>query len=187
MGQHAELASNSPCIRGDSRRGIELRTSCLLACIVLFSAGLWRYWVSYSPSDFVFRGPESFRLAHNLYDTGNFANPFGALATGPSAHLSPVLPEFLALLMKVFGDRSAGIYAIKLAAAPVLSLQLALFPVFSRILFRKVFRDSFTFGKTSRGVVLTRDLQRAFRFSPRGAHDDDIASAHTQSSLARAG
>jgi hypothetical protein len=36
--------------------------------------------------------------------------------------------------MKVFGDGSTGIYAIKLAAALVLSLQLALYPVFSRML-----------------------------------------------------
>jgi hypothetical protein len=115
--------------------GARLRTSYLLACcIVLFSAGLSRYWVSYEPSNVVPRQPESFSLAHNLYDTGKFANPFGALDTGPSAHLSPVIPSFMALLMKVFGDKSTGIYAIKLAAALVLSLQLALYPVFSRML-----------------------------------------------------
>ena len=134
MSQHAELASSSPYIRGDRRRGIELRRSCLLACIVLFSAGLWRYWVSYAPGDSVFHEPEVFRLAHNLYDTGKFANPFAALATGPSAHLSPVLPSFLALLMKEFGKGSTGIYAIRLAGVLVLSLQLALYPVFSRML-----------------------------------------------------
>ena len=134
MSQHAELASSSPYIRGDRRRGIELRTSCLLACVVLFSAALGRYWVSYSPGDSVFHGPEIFRLAHNLYDTGKFANPFGALATGPSAHLSPVLPSFIALLMKVYGKGSIGIYAIRLAGVLVLALQLALYPVFSRML-----------------------------------------------------
>jgi hypothetical protein len=153
---------------------------------VLFSAALGRYWVSYSPSDSVSAGPESFRLAHNLYNTGKFINPFGALATGPSAHLSPVLPSFLALLMKVFGHRSAGIYAIKLAAALVLSLQLALFPVFSRILFRKIFRNPYTSGKTSLPATLTRDVQRIFWFSPWGTHNDVITSAYTQSSVAKA-
>jgi hypothetical protein len=65
------------------------RKSCLLACIVLFSASL---------------------------------------------RLSPVFPAFLGLMMKVFGDKSTGIYAIKLAAALILSLQLALYPVISRML-----------------------------------------------------
>jgi hypothetical protein len=110
------------------------RAFCLLVCIALFFAALSRYWVSYVPTDSVSREPESFRLAHNLYDNGKFANPFAALDTGPSAHLSPVFPSFVALLMKVFGDGSAGIYAIRLAATLVLSLQLALYPVFSRIL-----------------------------------------------------
>ena len=105
----------------------------LLTCIVLFSASLSRYWVSYDPSDSV-RGAENVRLARSLCDTGKFANPFAALDTGPSAHLSPVFPAFLGLLMKVFGDKSAGIYAIKLAAALILSLQLALYPAFSRML-----------------------------------------------------
>jgi hypothetical protein len=39
----------------------------------------------------------------------------------------------VALLMKVLGDGSAGIYAIRWAATLVLSLQLALYPLFSRI------------------------------------------------------
>jgi hypothetical protein len=114
--------------------GVRRRAFCLLVCIALFFAALSRYWVSYVPTDSVIREPESFRLAHNLYDNGKFANPFPALDTGPSAHLSPVFPSFVALLMKVFADGSAGIYAIRLAATLVLSVQLALYPVFSGIL-----------------------------------------------------
>ena len=74
--------------------------------------------------------PEASRLAHSLYDEGTFANPFASLDTDPSAHLAPVFPAFLALLMKVFGDLSTGAYAIKLAAVLILSLQLALYPLF---------------------------------------------------------
>ena len=106
----------------------------LLACVVLFLVSLWRYWLSYDPSDSVPHSPETYLLARSLYGTGKFANPFAPLATGPSAHLAPVMPAFLALLMKVFGDKSAGIYAIKLAARLILSLQLALYPMFSRML-----------------------------------------------------
>jgi hypothetical protein len=103
-----------------------------LASLVLFVASLTRYWVSYDPTGSVPWDPESLRLAHGLYDKGAFANPFMALDTGPSAHLAPVFPAFLALLMKLFGENSTGIYAIKLVAALILSLQLALYPVFSR-------------------------------------------------------
>ena len=110
------------------------RTFCLLGCIALFFAALLRYRVSYVPTDSVIREPESFRLAHSLYDSGKFANPFAALDTGPSAHLSPVFPFFVALLMKAFGDGRASIYAIRWAATLVLSLQLAVYPLFSRIL-----------------------------------------------------
>src|SRR5580700_1983797 len=98
--------------------GVRRRAFCLLVCIALFFAALSRYWVSYVPTDSVIK----------------FANPFAALDTGPSAHLSPVFPSFVALLMKVFADGSAGIYAIRLAATLVLSVQLALYPVFSGIL-----------------------------------------------------
>src|SRR5580704_4415893 len=82
------------------------RTFLTLACTTLFFAALSRYWVSYAPTDSVIREPESFRLAHSLYETGKFSNPFAALDTGPSAHLSPVFPSFVAMLMKLFGDGS---------------------------------------------------------------------------------
>ena len=62
----------------------------------------------------------------NLYDTGNFANPFVPLDTGPSAQLTPFYPVFLAMLMKIFGTKSIGLYAMELSAALMLSLQLAL-------------------------------------------------------------
>jgi hypothetical protein len=110
--------------------------ACVAGCVVLFAASLVRYWARYDPRSAVpwKLGPESLRLAYSLYSTGQFANPFVPLATGPSAHLSPVFPAFLALLMKVFGDGSAGMFTMQLAAALILSLQIALFPVISRTL-----------------------------------------------------
>jgi hypothetical protein len=103
-----------------------------LASVVLFLACLSRYWVSYDPAGSVPREPESFRVAHSLYEKGTFANPFVALDTGVSAHLAPVFPAFLALLLEIFGGNSVGIYAIQLTEVLVLSVQLALYPVFSR-------------------------------------------------------
>lgn len=111
------------------------RQLCSLASVVLFVACLLRYWVSFNPSASLPRGfGEAISLARSLNDDGTFANPFGALDTGPSAHLSPVFPAFLALLMKVFGVGSTGHYALLWAARLILALQLALYPRFSRML-----------------------------------------------------
>lgn len=108
------------------------RTRLRLACVVLFFASLARCWASYNPTASDPGASESWHLAQNLYRSGQFANPFATLDTGPSAHLSPVFPAFLAMMMKVFGAKSASISA--LAAALVLSFQLALYPAFSKIL-----------------------------------------------------
>jgi hypothetical protein len=98
---------------------------------LLFLAALSRYWV-YDRTEVVRHDPESVRLARSLAETGQFANPFVPLDTGPSAHTAPALPALLALLMCVFGDGVTGMYAIKFTAVIMLSVQLALFPVFSR-------------------------------------------------------
>jgi len=110
----------------------------LLACFAIFLAGVARYWVSYDPRISVPQVKEAYRepylLAHNLNENGAFANPFRSLPTGSSAHVSPVFPAYMAALMRVFGEKSLGAYAIQWAAALVLALQLALYPVFSKIL-----------------------------------------------------
>jgi hypothetical protein len=105
---------------------------CAAACIVLFLATLARYWVSYDPSASL-DGAEGWRLAHNLLNEHQFANPFEPLDTGPSALLAPAWPVFLALEMKTFGGGNAGdVYAIRWAAVLIIALTTALFPVFSR-------------------------------------------------------
>jgi hypothetical protein len=106
----------------------------LIICAFLFVAVLLRYWISYDPDAFVPRHPETFRIAHNLYERGQFANPFISSETGPSAHLAPAFPNLLAGLMMIFGDKSFGLYAIQLVALLVLALQLSLYPLFSRAL-----------------------------------------------------
>jgi hypothetical protein len=104
-----------------------------IACLLLFLGALSRYWV-YDRSESVPHDPESFRLARSIAETGQFANPFAALNTGPSAHMGPAFPAFVAFLIRVFGDGSAGMYAIKFSAVILLAVQLALFPFFSRAL-----------------------------------------------------
>jgi hypothetical protein len=102
--------------------------------VIIFIASLLRYSTSFNPYGDFTRGPEPRLLALNLYEHHGFSNPFFALKTGPSAHLSPVFPVFAASLMKVFGDQTAGIAALQVAAILAVSLQVALFPIFSKIL-----------------------------------------------------
>lgn len=102
------------------------------ACVLIFFASLIRYHVRYDPAESYSNYPESIQVAHHIFREDRFASPFAALDTGPSAHVAPVLPAIQALLMKAFGDKSTGMYAMKLLTVSVLSLQLALFPVFSR-------------------------------------------------------
>jgi hypothetical protein len=103
----------------------------VLASVLLFLTSLGRCWASYNPGASDPGASESWHLALNLYRSGEFANPFATLDTGPSAHLSPVFPAFLAVLMRVFGGKTAE--ASALAAAAVLSFQVALYPTLSKI------------------------------------------------------
>jgi hypothetical protein len=103
-----------------------------VACVLIFFASFIRYHERYDPAESYSDYPETVQVAHHILGEGRFASPFAALETGPSAHVAPVVPTIQALLMKVFGDQSTGMYAMRLLTVSVLSLQLALFPVFSR-------------------------------------------------------
>jgi hypothetical protein len=104
------------------------------AYLLLFVVALAQYWVPYDDGDSVPHFPESFSVAWNLAEKGAYSNPFVTLHTGPSAHLAPAFPAFLALLIHALGGGSLGMYAVKASAALLLCIQLALFPLFSRIL-----------------------------------------------------
>jgi hypothetical protein len=106
---------------------------CTMACLLLFVIALSRYWV-FDRTEVVSHNIESLRLATNIAERGRFANPFSPLDTGPSAHMAPGFPAMLAILICLFGDGRDGMYAIKLSAAIVLSVFLALFPIFSKAL-----------------------------------------------------
>jgi hypothetical protein len=105
----------------------------ILACAALFCAALMRFWVHYDLSDSVPRGPETFRIAWNLFEKNAFANPFDPLHTGPTAHIAPVFPAVLAFLMHLFGSGPSGMYAIKMTATILLAGNMALLPEVSRV------------------------------------------------------
>ena len=103
-----------------------------IAATLLFLACVWRYRMNYDPNDRVaLHGAEMGRIAINVYQTGEFKDPYFALKTGPTAHVNPIFPILMAAIMRVFGTQAAGIFAIKLAAVFVVALQVAMLPVIS--------------------------------------------------------
>jgi hypothetical protein len=58
-------------------------------------------------------GYEPANVARSLVERGAFADPFGSVVTGPSAHLAPAFPFFLAGLMLPFG------YTLRFAVSAV--------------------------------------------------------------------
>lgn len=106
----------------------------LAACLLLFVAGITRYWITYDQAATVPTGPESWNLAKSLWMTGHYSDPFHTLPTGPSAHLAPAFPTFLALILVIFGPGSLGAFAYQFATVLVGALLVSLLPVASRVL-----------------------------------------------------
>jgi hypothetical protein len=110
------------------------RHLCAIAMGALFLACLARYWMHFDVQGSVPREMEMSRTAINLYENGHFANPFFLVDTGPTAHVAPAFPVYLALLMHVFGDKAEGLFALKISVELIVALQVALFPLFSQCL-----------------------------------------------------
>jgi hypothetical protein len=77
-------------------------------------------------------GGEPVAIAENLVREGSFGNPFIVSArTGPTAHLPPLYPAFLALLFWMFPGQPAPVWCMIL----VHGLHAALLPSVSKLLF----------------------------------------------------
>ena len=76
-----------------------------IAATLLFLACVWRYRMNYDPNDRVaLHGAEMGRIAINVYQTGEFKDPYFALKTGPTAHVNPIFPILMAAIMRVFAN-----------------------------------------------------------------------------------
>src|SRR5258708_7316436 len=73
-------------------------------------------------------GGEAVRVAHSIAETGSYSNPFG-LPTGPKAHVAPVYPYLLSLLLRVTPTEHLFKIAATMLAVVVTSLLWALLPV----------------------------------------------------------
>lgn len=124
--------------RGDRRKPpVKTPGYLIVAIIIMIFATFWRYYEpsTQQPGTLCGTGFESLELACSLARTGSFSDPFKTLPTGPSAHLAPLFPAYLALLYKIGGvngydaaqDWSAiAMVAILLAALPILSRRFGL-------------------------------------------------------------
>lgn len=100
---------------------------CLLIFALAFPLRV-HHVLAAGPSARVLRGIESQAVADSLSRTGHFANPF-LYETGPTAHVAPVYPLYLAALMHLFPDDHSYDIAKELLSALAVSIQYALLPL----------------------------------------------------------
>jgi hypothetical protein len=72
---------------------------------------------------------EAARVAYYLHKDGDWANPYVAQPTGPTAHEAPLFPALLAGLYKMFGDGGGGVLAVQALEALVLTGQIVMMPL----------------------------------------------------------
>lgn len=77
-------------------------------------------------------GFESFAVAESLVEHRGFSDPFMPLATGPSAHLPPLFPAYLALVISVFGNGTVAANIIVWTPVLLLIIQLMLLPLLAQ-------------------------------------------------------
>lgn len=104
---------------------ITIRIICTAGLLLLTFC---RYYVGFDSHQPFPRGIETYSIARNLAEEGTFANPFAPLRTGPSAHLAPVLPFMMALVMRLFGYGPLGWYVWSLVGAIVVAALVSTFP-----------------------------------------------------------
>jgi hypothetical protein len=78
---------------------------------------------------------ETLNLARTLANTGTFANPFTSALTGPTAHLAPLLPSILAVLIRLLGYSQIFVLVTTALMVGVIALHAALLPSVSQLLF----------------------------------------------------
>jgi hypothetical protein len=102
--------------------------------ILIFAAIFLTYAVSSQgkPAFFdLIHGAEVVRVAQTLAHQGDFAHPYFALPTGPTAHTAPAYVFLFAFVAKVFGSGWTGACVLWTLNLGFLALQLALLPVLS--------------------------------------------------------
>jgi hypothetical protein len=81
-------------------------------------------------------GFETIAVARSIAAQGQFANPYSTLATGPTAHVAPLYPAFLALLIRIFGYSATFGLVASFCSVIVHGLHAAILPRISEVFFQ---------------------------------------------------
>lgn len=106
-----------------------------LVCKILFVAGTFAgvFW-SFHGLDYPGRdGGEMVAIAQHLAAESRFADPFRAFPTGPTAHVTPLYPLFMALVSRAVGVQLFPVVLLLITSA-FYGLHAALLPCVSRSL-----------------------------------------------------
>ncbi|HVO82435.1 MAG TPA: hypothetical protein VMT28_17025 [Terriglobales bacterium] len=103
-----------------------------IAVIALGVVTVWVYHPRYRNHDINVRGFESSALARSIAEGRGFSDPFQTLPTGPSAHLAPLYPAYLALILTLFGNGPMAGDVLVWASLLTLAIQLMLFPTLAK-------------------------------------------------------
>jgi hypothetical protein len=99
----------------------------------IFLVAMLVYHVDWSPRARLSKlGYESVELGNSIALKGSFSDPFAPLATGPSAHVAPLYPALVALVIRLFGTGPNGNFALMMLTKIVVGAQLALFPLLTQ-------------------------------------------------------
>jgi hypothetical protein len=101
----------------------------LLACLLVVVLTAVRYWLPYNPAKSLREPIETFSIARSLATTGHFANPFASIETGPSAHLAPLFPALVSLVMRFAGDGPLGAHVLDTISVIAMALLVGVFPL----------------------------------------------------------
>jgi hypothetical protein len=110
------------------------RLLALTICLLIGAVAIHQYRVTYDVHRTVVPFPEPLSTAYSIRHLGVFGNPFSILNTGPSTHLAPLFPGFLALVFRVFGDGPTAVYVCEWSAAIAAALLIATLPLISQCL-----------------------------------------------------
>lgn len=106
-----------------------------LISVLLFAAAFAATAFQY-PTVRMGEGYETLSVARNLAEHGQFANPFSPRLTGPTAHVAPIYPAFLALLIKAFGNSVVFVLVVNGITMAIHGLHAALLPSVSELFFQ---------------------------------------------------
>lgn len=125
---HSAVQTSAPGRTKISTRSLALLIFCATFLVYAFATRRILDWMA------IPQGVETMHIAQSLVLTGRFAGAFSPVPTANApytAHLAPVYPALVALILRAFGTGLASLTVLWVANLLFLSIQLALLPLLS--------------------------------------------------------